>query len=141
MARKATAHKAPRSRNQDGSVRKRRTDRNHVIYLITCIKTGDTYVGVTRALGRAYLHSAKERLRKHSRDALNEGRHEPIHDCIRDHVTNWRRVHEAFTVEVLAVVRGKAAGHARELELINELDPSLNVEGTDRKARPMAMAS
>jgi len=133
MARKATAHKAPRSRNKDGSVHKRRTDRNHVIYQITCTVTGDTYVGVTRALGRAYVHSATERLRKHVRDALNEGRQEPIHHCIRAHVTDVKSWSPAFKTEVLCVVRGKEAGHAREMQLIQELAPSLNVEGTSRK--------
>lgn len=138
MARKATAWKASeanRSRNADGTVRKRRTDRNHVVYQITCLVTGDTYVGVTRALGRAYVHSAEERLRKHCRDALNEGRQEAIHACIRAHLTDpdvWRH---AFKTEVLCVVRGKDAGHARELELIRTLRPSLNTEGTERKTR------
>ena len=137
MARKATAWKASetnRARNADGSIRKRRTDRNHVVYQITCLITGDTYVGVTRALGRAYLHSAEERLRKHCRDAINEGREEAIHACIRAHVTDpdvWRH---AFKTEVLCVVRGKDEGHAREIDIIRERRPSLNTEGTERKA-------
>ena len=130
MARKATAHKAPRSRNKDGAVRKRRTDRNHVIYLITCIPTGDTYVGITVARGRAYQTSARMRWDGHVNHALKEGRPYPLHEAIRTHGP------DAFQIEVLCVVRGKAATHKRERELIAELAPSLNVECTDRKLGP-----
>jgi hypothetical protein len=129
MSRSPTAHKTERTRNKDGTLRKRRTDRNHVIYKITNLATGDAYVGLTRALGRAYVHSAEERLRKHCRDALNEGRNDRIHRSIRTYVSNPEHWQDHFKTEVLDVVRGKENGHAREMELIRALRPSLNTEG------------
>ncbi len=132
MARKATAHKEAmrnRSRNKDGSLRKRRTDCNHVVYWITCVPTGDTYLGLTFARGRAYQTSALKRWDGHVTHALTEGRPYPLHEAIRTHGP------EAFTVEVLCVVRGKEATHAKERELIASLKPTLNVECTERKMR------
>lgn len=63
----------------------------------------------------------------HVRHALNEVRPYPLHQAIRAHGP------DAFNIEVLCVVRGKTAVHARERELIVKLAPSLNVECTERK--------
>lgn len=127
--RRNVAKETPRARNKDGSVRKRRADRNHVIYRITCSVTGATYVGITVAKGRAYQASARTRWDGHVRHAIREGRPYPLHAAIREHGP------EAFKVDVLDVVRGKGAAHKRERELIAELAPSLNVECTERKLR------
>jgi hypothetical protein len=55
-------------------MRKKRSDRNHVLYMVTCEDTGDTYVGLTVALGQAYLKSVKIRWQKHMSRARCEGR-------------------------------------------------------------------
>jgi hypothetical protein len=138
MARKATAQinaDLVRTKNKDGTLRKRRTDRNHIVYMITCNATGDNYIGVTRALGRAYQHSIVERLRKHCRDAILEGRKELIHDCIRSQISNPNDWKDKFKTEILYILRGKESGHQKEIELIKERRPSLNIEGTERKSR------
>ena len=109
--------------------RKRRTDRNHVIYLITCKVTGDTYVGITVATGRAYKKSVAKRWTKHLYHALVEKRTGLLQIAIREHGA------DAFEHTVLEIVRGKAATHKRERELIGELAPTLNVELTERKRR------
>jgi hypothetical protein len=98
-----------------------------VIYLATCTVTGDTYLGLTVARGRAYQASMMKRWQGHTYHALVELRPYLIHEAIRTHGP------DAWTHQVLCVVRGKAATHAREKELIAELKPSLNVECTARK--------
>ena len=45
--------------------RKLRSDRNHVLYRVECIDTGDSYIGVTGAQGHAFLRSVKLRWQKH----------------------------------------------------------------------------
>ena len=104
-------------------MRKKRKDRNHVIYMITCKTTGDKYVGLTVAKGRAFLRSAKIRFQKHVYRAKIEQADLPISQLIR------RKSPDAFLVEVLEIVRGKENAHKRELELIKELGPTLNVLG------------
>lgn len=101
--------------------RKRRTDRNHVIYLITNTVTGDTYVGLTVANGTRYQYSAKRRFQKHVHRAVTEGRNLPLCHSIREHGK------DAFTVEPLWIVRGKSAAHEVEREVVLDLVPTLNV--------------
>ncbi len=108
--------------------RKRRSDRNHVIYLLTCVPTGQRYVGVTVARGKAYKRSAKIRWEAHVRNATRYGLETLICQAIRDHGT------EAFTRVVVEVVRGKQPAHDRERSLIDQMQPELNMEGMGRKA-------
>lgn len=109
--------------------RKRRSDRNHVIYLATCKPTGDTYVGMTVARGRAYQASMMLRWKGHISHATVELRPYPIHQAIRENGSNKA----VWAHTVLCIVRGKKAAHAREKTLITEFQPSLNVECTGRK--------
>lgn len=106
--------------------RKRRNDRNHVIYQITA-PNGDRYIGITFVRGRAFKRSAKIRWEAHVRNALDYGRDNLLSIAIREHgVENFKR-------EILEVVRGKKATHARERELIAMMQPELNMEGMGRK--------
>ena len=106
--------------------RKRRNDRNHVIYQITA-PNGDRYIGITFVRGRAFKRSAKIRWEAHMRNALEYGRDNLLSLSIREHGV------EGFNREILEVVRGKKATHARERELIAEMKPELNMEGMGRK--------
>ena len=106
--------------------RKRRNDRNHVIYQLTA-PNGDRYVGVTFARGRAWKRSAKIRWEAHVRNALDYDRQNLLSVSIREHGT------ENFAREVLEIVRGKKNAHARERELLQMLQPELNMEGMGRK--------
>ena len=106
--------------------RKRRNDRNHVIYQITA-PNGDRYIGITFSRGRAFKRSAKIRWEAHVRNAMDYGRMNLLSLSIREHgVKNFKR-------EVLEVVRGKQNAHDRERELIKTLEPELNMEGMGRK--------
>jgi hypothetical protein len=101
-------------------LRKKRSDRNHVIYQVTCVDTGDTYIGLTVALGQAYLKSVKIRWQKHVSRAMRETKDWTFCQAIRDLADcEWR-------YEVVEVVRGRKPAHQRERELIATYEPSLN---------------
>ena len=107
--------------------RKRRSDRNHLVYLITCETTGEEYIGITVVRGRAVFKSMDIRWRDHVYHAQVERRDYPLQRSIRKHGA------EAFTHEVLWIVRGKAAAHEVERDEIAARAPVLNVECTSRK--------
>lgn len=108
--------------------RKRRSDRNHAIYMITCKPTGERYVGITAIRGRAFLKSVKLRWSNHVYHAVVEGRDYPLQRAIREYGEGL------FSYELLMVVRGKKEAHQLELDIINQLRPELNVEGTKKKS-------
>lgn len=99
--------------------RKRRTDRNHAIYELVCEVTGQNYIGVTVVSGTA-LNSVRKRFNSHISRAKT--------GCWKWNLCESLRTHgcEKFTPYLLEVVRGKAAAHARERELIVTLQPALN---------------
>ena len=106
--------------------RKRRNDRNHVIYQLTA-PNGERYLGVTFARRRAWKRSAKIRWEAHVRNALDYDRQNLLSVAIREHGV------ENFSREVLEIVRGKQNAHNRERELIKRIQPELNMEGMGRK--------
>ena len=103
------------------NTRKKRSDRNHIIYQITCLKTKETYIGLTLQTGQKKIGSAKIRLKSHISRANNGGGWK-LHERIREIGSQY------FTTEVLDVVRGKLAAHKKEVEYINQLKPQLNTK-------------
>ena len=101
-------------------MRKKRSDRNHVLYRVICQDTGDSYVGLTVAQGQAFVRSVKVRWQKHVSRAIRENKKWSMCQFIRDNAD------ANFTYEVLEIVRGRKPAHQRERELIAELQPSLN---------------
>ena len=99
--------------------RKKRTDRNHVIYELNVL--GLTYVGVTAKTESTALKSAKTRAAKHFYRAKTEGKDWLLCEALRQLNDKGEIV-----VRVLEVVRGKAPAHRREVELRRELQPALN---------------
>lgn len=100
-------------------MRKKRSDRNHVIYRME-MDTGDSYVGLTVAQGSAFLRSVKVRVQKHLSRARREDKDWNLYSFLRDNED------VSITYEVLEVVRGRKPAHQRERELISELCPTLN---------------
>lgn len=101
-------------------MRKKRSDRNHVLYRVSCLNTGDTYIGLTVAQGQAFLRSVKVRWQKHVSRSIREDKSWALYECLRENVdSEWR-------YEVLEVVRGRKPAHQRERELIAEYSPTLN---------------
>jgi hypothetical protein len=101
-------------------MRKRRSDRNYVIYKICCEDTGDNYVGLTVARGRAYLRSARARWRQHISRAVCEQHEWDLCNFLREHPD------AEYTVQILDVIRGRGAAYQRERELIATVAPTLN---------------
>jgi hypothetical protein len=103
----------------DTKKRKPRTDRNHAIYQIECITTGDTYIGVT-VCGSSLRNALLVRMQKHARRALTENRDWALCVAIRTYGT------KNFVYGLIETVRGKTPAHARERELIKQCNPALN---------------
>lgn len=100
--------------------RKRRSDCNHIVYSLSVGKL--QYIGVTVVSGRSPKRSLKVRWQKHVRRALTEGRDWNLCQAIRKHGP------EAFLVQVVEIVRGKAAAHKLERDLIRQCNPRLNTD-------------
>ena len=100
--------------------RKLRSDRNHVLYRVECIDTGDSYIGVTVAIGQAFLRSVKVRWQKHVSRAKCEDKAWAFCEALRTLADcEWR-------YEVLDVVRGRKPAHQSERALIDLFEPTLN---------------
>ena len=100
--------------------RKKRTDRNHIVYKLQVKNL--VYIGVTFVEQASPKKSLARRWRKHVQRALAEDRSWRLCDAIRKYGP------DAFVVEVVQVVRGKANAHVLERELIRELKPKLNTD-------------
>ena len=101
--------------------RKKRSDRTHIIYQITVGRK--LYIGVTAKTQSTVLKSVRSRIAKHFYRAQTEG-------------LNWLLCNELrkldckedIKFEILATLRGKAAAHTYERELIRTLRPKLNTD-------------
>jgi hypothetical protein len=99
--------------------RKKRTDRNHVIYCITNTVTGEQYIGLT-GVNSTVKRALHVRIRKHIQRAMVETKSWGLCENIRKYGAS------AFTYGLVEVVRGKAQAHVRETELIKTFNPVLN---------------
>jgi hypothetical protein len=101
--------------------RKKRVDRNHVIYELNVM--GLTYVGVTAKTESTALKSARTRAAKHFYRAKTENKDWLLCEALRELNDKGEIV-----VRVLEVVRGKAEAHKREVVLRREMEPALNTD-------------
>jgi len=97
-------------------VRKKRNDRNYVLYQLQV--DGQSYIGLTVAIGRAFLRSVKVRVQKHRSRALVENKDWSLCKAIQSA--------ESIEYSVIEVVRGRKAAYQRERELIAVYNPELN---------------
>jgi hypothetical protein len=103
------------------TTRKKRTDRNHIIYEL--IVNGLNYIGVTAKTETTVLKSVRARAAKHFYRAKKENKDWSLCVALRelgDKSEIEIRVHE--------IIRGKAAAHKREVELRRLLQPALNTD-------------
>lgn len=104
--------------------RKRRTDRNQVIYYIQDTVTLEYYIGLTAVSFKGNVfRTLRRRMQKHMQRALTENKDWGLSRALRE------RGAERFVFGVVEIVRGKRPAHARETELINTLQPALNTFG------------
>ena len=97
-------------------MRKKRNDRNYILYQLTVHE--QTYIGLTVAIGRAFLRSVKVRVQKHLSRARVENKEWTVCVALKDA--------EVIQYEVLEVVRGRKNAYQRERELIYTMEPTLN---------------
>lgn len=102
-------------------MRAKRTDRNHIIY--TIVGPQGSYIGVTAKTESTVLKSVRARVAKHYYRAKTETKAWALCELLRGYASK-----EDVDVRVLEIVRGKAAAHARERELIRELNPFYNTD-------------
>jgi predicted GNAT family acetyltransferase len=100
--------------------RKKRSDRNHVIYEIVNTLTGASYLGITAAIGRRFQYSVVLRFQKHCSRARKEKKKWALYIDMKE---NDPSVYELFIVDV---VRGKALAHQIETKLLKEFQYELN---------------
>ena len=104
--------------------RKRRTDRNQVIYFIQDTVTLEYYIGLTAVSFKGNVfRTLRRRMQKHMQRAMTENKDWGLSRALREQGA------ERFVFGVVEIVRGKRPAHARETELINTLQPALNTFG------------
>ncbi len=102
-------------------MRAKRSDRNHIIYQIQGPQ--GTYIGVTAKTESTVLKSVRSRIAKHFYRAKTETKNWALCELLRTYASK-----DDVDVRVLEIVRGKAAAHARERELIREVNPFYNTD-------------
>ena len=102
-------------------MRKPRVDRNHIIYELR-VPAGN-YIGVTAKTESTVAKSVMARFNKHWYRAKTETKDWRLCAALRECADR-----SEVEVRILAVVRGKAAGHAEEIRLRRELRPTLNTD-------------
>jgi len=107
--------------NLEKPLRKKRTDRTHIIYELRV--NGASYIGVTAKTETTINKSVLARAAKHFYRAKTEAKTWLL--C-----QELRKLANKSEIQVLVheTLRGKAAAHTRERELIRELNPILNTD-------------
>lgn len=102
-------------------MRAKRNDRNHIIYSI--VGPEGSYIGVTAKTESTVLKSVRSRIAKHYYRAQTETKTWALCELLRAYKSK-----DDIDVRVLEIVRGKAAAHARERELIRMEKPFYNTD-------------
>ena len=101
--------------------RKKRVDRNHIIYELRV--NGDSYIGVTAKTESTVNKSVLSRAAKHFYRAKRDAKDWALCHALRK--LNDKSEIEVFVHEI---IRGKAAAHRREVEIRRALRPVLNTD-------------
>ena len=106
---------------QTTTPRKKRADRNHIIYELRV--NGQNYIGVTAKTESTVLKSVRARAAKHFYRAKKEAK-----DWLLCHAL--RSLHSKDEIEIMIheIVRGKAEAHRREVEIRRAVRPVLNTD-------------
>lgn len=91
--------------------RKRRSDRRHIVYVLTNTVTGEEYVGIAVCVDRSGKETLAARWCRHVGRAKHQGKGWKLCESIRTHGP------DAFEKRILQFVRGKQAAHDVETEL------------------------
>jgi hypothetical protein len=103
------------------TVRKKRVDRNHIIYELR-VPAGN-YIGVTAKTESTILKSVKSRAAKHFYRAKKEDKNWSLCVALRELANK-----DEIEILVHAVIRGKADAHKLEVAIRREVRPNLNTD-------------
>ncbi len=101
--------------------RKKRADRNHIIYELRV--AGGNYIGVTAKTESTVLKSVRARAAKHFYRAKKESKDWALCVALRELESK-----DEIEIVVHAVVRGKAPAHREEVRIRREVKPTLNTD-------------
>ena len=107
--------------NKQTVTRKKRVDRNHIIYEL--VVNGLNYIGVTAKTESTVQKSVRVRANKHFYRAKTENKDWALCVALRELSDKSEieiRIHE--------IIRGKAAAHRREVEIRRMINPALNTD-------------
>jgi hypothetical protein len=106
---------------QTNTIRKKRTDRNHIIYELRV--NGLNYIGVTAKTETTVAKSVRARAAKHFYRAKTEDKNWSL--CVE-----LRKLNDKSEIEIVIheIVRGKAEAHKREVEIRRAVKPTLNTD-------------
>ena len=102
-------------------MRKKRNDRNHIIYELRV--NGQNYIGVTAKTESTIMKSVKARAAKHFYRAKTENKEWALCQALRLLETK-----EQIEILIHEIVRGKAEAHKREVEIRRTVRPALNTD-------------
>lgn len=91
--------------------RKRRSDRRHIVYVLTNTVTTEQYVGISACIDRSGKKTLAARWTRHVGRAVHQDKSWKLCESIR---TYGR---EAFKTEIIHFICGKAEAHSLETEL------------------------
>jgi len=107
--------------NKQTVTRKKRTDRNHIIYEL--IVNGLNYIGVTAKTETTVLKSVRVRANKHFYRAHSENKDWLLCQALRSLSSK-----DDIEIRIHEIIRGKAAAHRREVEIRRAINPALNTD-------------
>jgi hypothetical protein len=107
--------------NKETVARKRRVDRNHIVYEL--VVNGLNYIGVTAKTESTVLKSVRVRANKHFYRAHSENKNWLLCQALRELASK-----DEIEIRVHEIIRGKAAAHRREVEIRRMIKPVLNTD-------------
>ena len=103
------------------TARKKRVDRNHIIYELRV--NGGNYIGVTAKTETTVLKSVRARAAKHFYRAKKEDKQWSLCIALRELTSK-----DEIEILVHEIVRGKGEAHRREVQLRRIINPTLNTD-------------
>ena len=106
---------------KQNTARKKRADRNHIIYELR-VPAGN-YIGVTAKTESTVLKSVRSRAAKHFYRAKKDGKDWLLCAALRELADK-----SEIEIVIHAVVRGKAPAHKEEVKIRRAVRPNLNTD-------------
>jgi hypothetical protein len=107
--------------NLEKPTRKKRADRNHIVYELEV--NGLNYIGVTAKTESTVLKSVRARAAKHFYRAKTESKNWLLCEALRS--LNSK---DEIEIKIHSIIRGKAEAHKEEVKIRRAIKPVLNTD-------------